>query len=116
MISFDTWMADNCTPPANYSYAQYGRYLEGWRNSMPWAYKGMSLAYENWAETKWDIFPHKERLIMAWQLGMQNNYERLERGEKALAAEDAADVVLSVYGAIQIAVSVFSEDNSLTIR
>jgi uncharacterized protein with ParB-like and HNH nuclease domain len=37
---------------------------------MFWAYKGMSIAYDKWAETKWNEEQDKERLIDAWKMGL----------------------------------------------
>lgn len=113
--TFDEWMHANCKPAENYSFAQYGRYVEGWRNAMPWAHKGMSVAYDRWAESRWDdlaALPNpKEWAKMAWEMGMQNNYERLERGENLLSAEDAADVVLSIPAIALIAVNTLSKES-----
>lgn len=93
-------MKENCNPPANYSFAQYGRYIEGWRNSMPWAYKGMSLAYDNWAESRWEEIQDKERLMLAWKEGMglcaKAYMQDVDTAWRGKSVEDSADFALTI--------------------
>lgn len=106
--TFEEWLAkDTRLPREQWTFKQYGNYADGWRNSMPWAHKGMSVAYDRWAEEKWAYFPDKDWLQVAWKMGLQSNHERLERGESALSAEDAADVVLSIPAIIMMATETF---------
>ena len=99
MLTFEEWLSsDERIPKEKWTFKQYGDYALGWRNSMPWAYKGMSLAYDQWAEKRYQDFPYKEKLKFAWNMGMQNNYERLQRGDEQLSCEEAADLVLRLIG------------------
>lgn len=96
--TFDEWMAENASPAENYSFAQYGRYAEGWRNSMPWAYRGMSIAYDRWAESRWDQIKDKDRLVLAWKEGLALKAKALSGPDQAWrgrTTEDAADFMLT---------------------
>ena len=98
MIPFDRWLSENCTPPANYSLAQYARYVEGWRNSMPWAYAGMSLAFDRWAENQWDAVKDADCLKRAWRYGMaiiaRARQSEIDRAWANRKPEEAADFAL----------------------
>lgn len=99
-FEFEEWLEANCTPPENYSLVQYGCYIEGWRNSMPWARKGMSIRYDKWAESRWDDIQDKEKLEEAWFMGLAlvakaitNTHDKAWLGK---SIEEAADFSLTV--------------------
>lgn len=98
--TFEGWLARTCTPPENYSFAQYGRYLEGWRQSKPWAFKGMSLAYDAWAETRWSDCPSLERLRDGWNDGLAIRAKSIFGGEpswgRKSSMEECSDFALSL--------------------
>jgi hypothetical protein len=71
--SFDEWLARIVSPARRsepLTFEQYARYIEGWQKSKPWSYRGMSVAYFHWAESKWDEIQDMERLHLAWREGM----------------------------------------------
>ena len=98
--SFDDWLSRTCTAPANYSFAQYGRYVEGWRNSKPWASAGMSIAYDRWAESRWDDTPSQSALCQAWEWGLALIAKSVLHGEPSwcrhASAEECADFALTL--------------------
>lgn len=64
---FDRWLAGR----KYNTFKQYGNYVEGWRQSMPWAYKGMSIAYDRWAEKHWNgVCCDAECLRKVWEKAM----------------------------------------------
>lgn len=77
---------------------------------MPWAYKEMSVAYDQWAESKWCELQllcgdkAKEWAILAWKVGLKSNFERPQRGAQPLSVEDSADIVLSIPAIVFLAV------------
>lgn len=97
--AFEEWMTANCDPPENYSYFQYSNYIIGYQNSKPWAYKGMSVAYYAWAESKWTEHPDKDKLIQAWRDGLAISAKSIQGYEptwaKHTSAEKCADFMLS---------------------
>lgn len=100
MQTFDDWMAANCNPPQNYSLLQYSRYIEGWRNSMPWAYPGMSIAYDRWAETRWSEIQNKDRLKLAWKEGLairaKAYLQNIDTVWRWKSVQEAADFALTI--------------------
>ena len=71
--SFDEWLARTVSPTRRaepLTFEQYGRYVEGWQNSKPWSYRGMSVSYFWWAASRWDEIRDTERLRLAWKEGM----------------------------------------------
>lgn len=100
MQTFDEWMKENCNPADNYTFAQYGRYADGWRNSMPRSSKGMSISYDNWAESRWDEIQNKERLMLAWKEGVairaKAHLQDIDTNWRGKTVEDAADFMLTI--------------------
>lgn len=98
--TFDEWMAANCTPSENYTFGQYGKYIEGWRNSLPWARKGMSVAYDNWAESRWEDIQDKQKPTEAWKMGLALTAKSItntyDKGWLGKTVEEAADFSLTV--------------------
>lgn len=118
---FEEWMKENCSPPDNYSFAQYGRYLEGWRNSMPWAYKDMSLAYDAWAESHWEKVDNTAKLKQAWRDGQSlRNYalhHPMDKYWMKRSTSESADFMLSFPNTIKeligIAIQTILEQETL---
>lgn len=90
VTDFKSWAAENAAVPMeDWTFRQYGNYVEGWRRSKPWAYKGMSVAYDWWAESKWNTVPDVKRLMDAWFKGAL-----LSVVSRADTAEDCANWML----------------------
>lgn len=105
MIStFEDWFTENCSPSQIVTFAQYGRYIQGWRNSMPWAYKNMSLAYDAWAEKNWEKYPYKQQLIDSWKRALARHAKAvIETHDKKVLKEsvqETADFELTVFGTL----------------
>ena len=100
--SFDDWLNRVCNPAPNFTFAQYARYIEGWRASKPWAYSGMSVAYDYWAEQRWDENPSQSDLRLAWQQGMALRAKSILQGEPSwcrhATPEECADFALTIPG------------------
>lgn len=99
MKTFDEWMADKL-PPKHMTLNQYSNYALGWRNSMPWAYKGMSIAYDAWAEKNWPMVQSVEHLKKGWEYGLalKGHALRSQHDKRWLHAsvEEAADFGLTI--------------------
>lgn len=117
ILSFAEWEELNAKIPySERTFLQQGNYLVGWRNSMPWAWKGMSLAYDKWAEKKWTSEECQSREILkkAWRFG-QAYAAKVALGEikvvlkdedgnvipdkyrERLDVEEAADLILTTF-------------------
>lgn len=105
MQTFDEWMKENCNPADNYTFAQYGRYADGWRNSMPWSYRGMSISYDNWAQSRWGEIQNKEWLMLAWKEGLaicaKAYLQDIDTNWRGKTVEDAADFMLTIRGTFE---------------
>lgn len=116
MLTFDEWIDSEKRIPRNeWTLSQYGKYAEGWRNSLPWAYSGMSISYDKWAELKWHSIQDKNKLKEAWRLGLglcansilvntkvrKKDADRFEEPTdtnwKNKSVEEAADFILNVF-------------------
>ena len=111
--SFDEWMSKNNHTLEGKTFLQYAHYIEGWQKTFPWYYRGMSLAYNAWAEKRWEEIQDKDRLIKAWKDGLaiklrsfminkkekpgdEDKWERsIDRGWLGKTAEEAADFMLT---------------------
>jgi len=102
ILSFDEWLATGQRTPRNkWTFRQYGDYLEGWHQSMPWSYKEMSLSYYDWAESRWNDYPCAKALRISWKHGMALCAKAWTDGVyqewKYKPVEDAADLMLITF-------------------
>jgi hypothetical protein len=105
--TLEEWMAENTTPDAAMTYRQFSNYIIGWRNSMPWAYRGMSLSYDRWAESKWDEVQDRDRLKLAWKEGLALRskawLDPVDHAWRHRTLEEAADFMLTIRGTLESA-------------
>lgn len=94
--TFEEWVKQNVTKPEkDWTFRDYANYVTGWRNSLPWAYKGMGVAYDQWAEKQ--LEKHKiEDLRLAWKYGLAVK-AKYQTTYKSVSVEDAADMILYSY-------------------
>lgn len=98
MMTFEQWLTlDKRIPEKEWTYRQYGNYLEGWRNSLPWAWVGMSEKYDRWAEGKWPLMPIKEKLIQAWKWGLAISIRPEIEWARIASVEECADYMLEMF-------------------
>ena len=99
ILTFEEWLAlDKRVPEREWTVKQYGDYLQGWRNSMPWAWRGMSLAYDGWAEGVWESCPDREKLRVIWATGLKWCADKRMDGDfsKEHSVKGMADVALGI--------------------
>ena len=65
---------------------------------MPWAWSGMSVGYDQWAERRWADVPDRERLRRAWAEGMalcaKAYTDTPDTAWRGRTTEEAADFML----------------------
>lgn len=100
--SFEQWCEINAhTPESSWTIRQYGNYIQGYRDSLPWAYSGMSLAYDKWAESRWQVIQDKKRLMLAWQRGLalkaKSYFQNIDTSWRERSLTDAVELMLIVW-------------------
>lgn len=112
MQTLEEWMAANASPGQAMTFRQYSNYITGWRNSMPWAYRGMSLSYDCWAESKCDEVQGRDRLKLAWKEGLalcaRAWLDPVDHAWRHRTLEEAADFMLTIRETLAASVGIAS--------